>query len=132
MPMQAGINLRLKASLGDPVLAALVSFALGTACLGIYTLVMRVPIPTAAMMGAAPWWAWTGGLLGAFIVFSSIVLAAQLGAGATMAWLIASQLLTAMILDHYGVVGFAVREISWQRIAGVVLLIVSAVLVHRY
>lgn len=132
LPLQAGINLRLRHAIGEPVLASLVSFAVGTAALIVYVLAARMPMPTGPMIVSAPWWAWIGGALGAFFVFASIVLAGQLGAATTMAWLLAGQFMAALLLDHYGLVSFDVHEISWPRILGVVLLIVGAVLVNKY
>lgn len=131
MPVQAGINLRLKHALGDPVFAALVSFSVGTAALAVYSLAMR-PMPTAAMAASAPWWAWLGGLCGAFFVSVSIVLAANLGAATSMAWLLTGQFLAAVLLDHYGLIAFQVHEVSVPRLIGVALLVIGAVLVNKY
>jgi len=131
MPVQAGINLRLRYSLGDPVFAAFVSFAVGTAALAAYSFAAR-PVPTLAMASSAPWWAWTGGLLGAFFVSITIILAQQLGAASSMAWLLAGQFLAALTLDHYGLVSYAVHPVSWPRLAGVVLVVVGALLVNKY
>ena len=132
MPLQAGINLRLRTALGDPIWATMASFAVGTVILVFYALVSRFPVPTLSMAATAPWWAWTGGALGAFFVFATIVLAGELGAATTMAWLLAGQFLAALILDHYGLVSFQVHQISWPRLLGVALLIVGAVLVNKY
>jgi transporter family-2 protein len=132
MPMQAGINLRLRHALGDPVMAALVSFAVGTACLLAYAVAARLSLPPAGTLAGTPWWAWIGGALGAFFVFATIVLAGQLGAATTMAWLLAGQFLAALILDHFGLISFAMREVTWPRVAGVALIIAGAVLVNRY
>ena len=131
LSLQAGLNLRLRQSLGDPVMAALVSFAVGTIGLVAFGLASR-PLPSMAMVASTPWWAWTGGLLGAFFVFSTIVLAAQLGAATMMAWLLAGQFIVALILDHYGLISFQVHEISWPRVLGVALLIAGAVLINKY
>ncbi|ADU64084.1 protein of unknown function DUF606 [Pseudodesulfovibrio aespoeensis Aspo-2] len=132
MPLQAGINLRLRHALGEPVVAALVSFAVGTVCLLAYVVAARVELPPAGVAAGVPWWAWTGGALGAFFVFATIVLAGQLGAATTMAWLLAGQFLAALILDHFGLVSFALREVTWPRVAGVALIIAGAVLVNKY
>lgn len=131
MPLQAGVNLRLKQALADPVWASLISFTVGTIALAIYAFATR-PLPTMAMAASAPWWAWGGGLFGAFFVTVIILLAANLGATTSMAWLLAGQFLCAMILDHYGLISFDVHAISWQRVAGVVLLVAGAVMVNRY
>ena len=132
MPVQAGVNMRLRDSLGDPLWAATASFAVGTVVLIVYTWAVRVPVPSLGMVVSAPWWAWIGGAFGAFFVFSTIVLAGQLGAATMMAWLLAGQFLAALVLDHYGLVSYEVHTVSWPRIAGVVLLLAGAVLVNKY
>ena len=132
MPVQAGINARLREFLGDPVMASLVSFAVGTVTLLGFVLVARLPWPALAAAAGAPWWTWLGGALGAFFVAVSVILAFKLGATGLMAWIIAGQLMASVLLDHTGAIGFAVREASWQRLAGVLLLLCGAVLVNEY
>jgi len=132
MPMQAGVNARLRDFLGDPLVTSLVSFCVGTAALLTFILVTRAPWPSLAAASTAPWWTWFGGVLGAFFVAVTIILAFKLGATGLMAWIIAGQLIGSVLLDHYGALGFAVREVSWQRLAGVLLLFAGAVLVNEY
>jgi transporter family-2 protein len=132
MPVQAGVNARLRGFLGDPLLASLVSFVVGTVALAIVILATRTPLPTLAMAQAAPWWTWLGGTLGAFFVAVTVILAFKLGATGLMAWIIAGQLVGSVLLDHTGAIGFAVREVSWQRMAGVALLMAGAMLVNEY
>ena len=132
MPIQAGINSRLRFMLGDPISAAMISFAVGTLGLAAYVIAGRKPWPDGALFSAAPWWIWTGGLMGAFFVAASVVLAPRLGAAAMMAWLIAGQLTASIFLDHFGLVGYALREASPLRILGAGLLVAGAVLVQRF
>jgi len=132
MPVQAGINARLREFLGDPIMASLVSFCVGTMALAAFALITRVPWPTLAAAAQAPWWSWFGGALGAFFVAVTIILAFKLGATGLMAWIIAGQLVASVLLDHSGALGFAVREASWQRLVGVLLLLGGAVLVNEY
>lgn len=132
MPVQAGVNARLREYLGDPIMASLVSFCVGTVALLGFILVTRTPLPSLAMASAAPWWSWLGGSLGAFFVAVTVILAFKLGATGLMAWIIAGQLIASIMLDHTGALGFAVREVSWQRLAGVALLLGGAVLVNEY
>ena len=121
----------VEAGPGDPIFAALVSFGVGTLALAVYSFALR-PAPTVAMAASAPWWSWLGGLLGAFFVTVIIVLAAQLGATASMAWLLAGQFLAALVLDHFGLISFTVRDVSWPRLAGVALVLAGAYLVNKY
>lgn len=132
MPVQAGVNARLREYLGDPIMASLVSFCVGTVALLGFILVTRTPLPSLAMASAAPLWSWFGGALGAFFVAVTVILAFKLGATGLMAWIIAGQLIASIMLDHTGALGFAVREVSWQRLAGVALLLGGAVLVNEY
>jgi len=132
MPVQAGVNARLREYLGDPLMASLASFCVGTAALLVFILATRAPWPSLAAASAAPWWTWFGGALGAFFVAVTIILAFKLGATGLMAWIIAGQLIASVLLDHTGSLGFAVREISWPRMAGVLLLFAGAVLVNEY
>lgn len=132
MPVQAGVNARLREYLGEPLMASLVSFAVGTAALLLFIGVTRTPWPTLTAAAAAPWWTWLGGTLGAFFVAVTVILAFKLGATGLMAWIIAGQLIASVLLDHTGAIGFAVREASWQRMAGVGLLLLGAVLVNEY
>jgi transporter family-2 protein len=121
VPMQAGINVRLKQAVGDAATSAMISFAVGTLALVQTVLSAR-----------GPWWMWTGGFFGAFFVAATILLAEKVGAGSMLAWIIASQLMGGLLLDHFGAFGFAVREISPIRILGVGLLIVGAIIVQRF
>ncbi len=132
MPVQAGVNARLRLHLGDPLLASLVSFCVGTVALLCFILATRTPWPGLAAAASAPWWSWFGGAFGAFFVAVTVILAYKLGATGLMAWIIAGQLVASVLLDHTGAIGFAVHEISWQRMAGVLLLFAGAVLVNEY
>lgn len=127
---QPGINATLARGLGAPVLAALVSFTVGTAALALLALARQEALPSVASLRGIPWWAWTGGLLGAFFVGMSIVAAPRLGAGTLVAVAIAGQLSAALLLDHFGWLGFAERAATWPRLLGVGLLLGGAALVR--
>lgn len=131
VPLQAGVNVRLRQGLGgDAVLSALISFAVGTAVLLVVALAQGWNWPRQGAQG--PWWMWTGGAFGAFFVTATIVLAQRLGATSMLAWILASQLLAGLVLDQFGVAGYAVRDITWPRTIGVLLLLAGAWMVERY
>ena len=130
LPVQAGINAQLRFTLINPLAATLVSFLVGTAALGVVVLGARVPLPPIAVMERAPWWHWTGGLLGAVYVALMIVLAPRLGAATLIAAVVAGQMLASLLLDHYALVGFAAHPISLQRLVGAALVIGGVALVR--
>ncbi|HTT42539.1 MAG TPA: DMT family transporter [Steroidobacteraceae bacterium] len=129
--VQVGMNARLRALLGSPITAAFISFAIGTAALALYLLVMRTPLPTRAQLGTVPGWAWLGGVLGAFYVASSVVIGPRLGAATLLALVVFGQLLSSLLIDHYGWLGFPQHPLSAVRLAGGALLFGGVLLVTR-
>ena len=78
-----------------------------------------------------PWYAWIGGLYGAFFVAVAAFGAPRIGVGPLLTAAIAGQLLAAIILDHYGLLGLTRQPISIEKIGGVLLVLLGAWLVRR-
>ena len=131
LPVQTAINLQLRGVLGQPIVAALVSFIVGTAGLALLVAALRAPVPLAEAWARSSWWHWIGGLLGAVYIVAAIVLAPRLGAATLVAALVAGQMVASLLIDHYGWVGFAVHPVSPLRILGAVLVVGGVVLVQR-
>ena len=132
LPLQVGVNSTLRHGIGSPIVAALISFAVGTACLLAYALASRAAWPTAAMLAKLPAWAWIGGALGAYYVSTAILVAPKLGAANLVCLTITAQLVASLLLDHFGLIGFAQHGINTARIAGALLLIAGTILIARY
>lgn len=131
-PTQAGINSQLGSVMGTPSLAAMISFMIGALGLTAYVLVAGVSWPPIRTFTEIPWWMWTGGLMGAFLVFVSIILAPKLGAATTLGLMIAGQMLTSLVLDHFGIVGYEEHPTNIWRITGVCLLLAGVVLIKKF
>jgi transporter family-2 protein len=131
LPVQTGMNVQLRGLLGQPIGAALVSFAVGTVGLALLVAVLRVPVPVEAAWTRGAWWHWLGGLLGAGYIVAAIVLAPRLGAATLVAAAVAGQMVASLLVDHYGWVGFAQHHVSPLRLLGAVLVIGGVVLVQR-
>lgn len=63
-----------------------------------------------------------------FSVFSA---AQTTGATLFSALTVAGGTVAAVLLDHYGLLGFAQRDLTWLRVVGVAMLVGGAVLVAR-
>ena len=121
---QTGVNSQLRATLGNPVLAAMVSFLIGTFSLLLYILIFeRSNLGVLNNLRGMQWHKWTGGLIGAFFVTSVVIFAPRIGAANTMCLIIAGQILFALFLDHFGYLGFAQHSFNVWRFAGAVLVI---------
>src|SRR5688572_18668438 len=99
LTLQVGMNAQLRNTLASAHGAALVSFLVGTAALIVVMLATRTPIPERETFAAVPVWAWFGGLLGAFYVACSTVVATQVGATALLGLVLVGQLVGAVIID---------------------------------
>jgi transporter family-2 protein len=131
LPVQAGVNATMARHVGRPEWAAFVNFAVGIVALGAWLAALRLAPPPALAVARAPWWAWTGGLLGAFYVSAIVLLTPRLGVAATLALSVGGQMVAALVLDHAGALGLELRPISGTKLLGAALLVVSVVLIRR-
>lgn len=129
LPIQVGMNAALADWVGGPVRAAVVSFVVGATSLVLLTLLFFRDRDMGEL-GRAPWWVWVGGVLGAFYVASTAFTAPQLGAALLFVILVAGQAGAALVLDHYGWVGFAEQAVTPGRVAGVALVAAGVALVR--
>jgi bacterial/archaeal transporter family-2 protein len=122
LPVQFGINAQLAAWLGSPLRATFVSFAVGAAVLLVAVALFARGVSEGRELGAAPWWVWVGGFLGAFYVLGSVVTAPKLGAAALFAFILAGQAVASLAVDHFGWVGFDENPITPGRLLGMALV----------
>ena len=93
MPTQAAINNKLAVAVESPILAAFVSFVVGTVALFVYLTISGSPLGNLASVKDAAPISWIGGLLGAFFVAAAVTLVPRLGVAMTFSLIIAGQML---------------------------------------
>ena len=130
LPLQALINARTSQVFGGPLMATLVNFVGGTVALVVILAVMRAPVPTAEQIGKVPFYAWFTGLAGVMFVAQAAFTVPKLGAAIMAAIAITGQLIASMVFDHFGVLQQA-HPVTWQKIAGAVLLLGGIWLILR-
>jgi len=126
--LQPSINARLAQKTGA-FESSLISFGVGT--LAMLVVVMLSGRWTLRGLAGASWWELTGGLLGAFFVTLTIICVPRLGTTAVMAVVIAGQLTTGALLDHFGLFGLRQLPLTPLRLAGMLLLAAGASLIIR-
>ncbi len=131
LPVQAGVNAAIARYAGRPEWAGFISFAVGVVGLGIWLAAARIAPPSALALSRAPWWAWLGGLLGAFYVTAVVYLTPRLGVAATLGLAVAGQMVGALALDQLSAFGLAYRPLTPSRVAGAALLVAAVVLMRR-
>ena len=125
--VQAAINAKLGGLLGNNMHAVLASFVIGTVGAALYCLFDWGTIQDWEKVKSAPWWIWTGGLLGLCFVWSTIFAVPKIGVSVMFPLVVAGQMGAALTMEHFGLFGAPVQPISWGRVAGVVLVVAGAV-----
>ena len=132
LPFQAGLNAQLRLWLPHPVIAALISFMVGSVTLAAVSLVLRIPWITNSRLASAPWWVWVGGVFGANYVLIALILAPRLGAATLIGLSVTGQMISSVVLDHFGLVGYPIHPLSPGRVLGAVLLLIGTVLIQQF
>jgi bacterial/archaeal transporter family-2 protein len=78
-----------------------------------------------------PWYAYTAGVLGLIIVGTLAFSVPRLGLVAAFTVFIAAQVLTGVLVDHFGLMGAALRPLTLARAAGVVVMLAGVWLILR-
>ena len=130
LALQAPTNAMLARAGGSPVLAALISFAVGTIALLVVWLASGNR-PAGEPFAKLPWYAWLGGFYGAFFVAIAAFAAPRIGLASLITIGIAGQIAMALLLDHFGALGLPRDPISLGRIVGALLVVAGVVLVRR-
>ncbi len=131
LAVQIGLNATMSRHVGSPLAAALLNFVVGSLVLFVIVLLGRGSLPMLAQASGAPWWAWGAGLLGAIFITASTVFGPLIGGATFLALLVAGQMIAALAIDHYGVLGFPMRPLDGWRIAGAVLVVAGVLLLAR-
>lgn len=126
---QAAINSQLsKAVGGQPVAAALISFFTGTLVLLAITLAKANLSDIWINLPQQSWWKWTGGALGALVVFTTIMLAPKVGVSNMLFFIIIGQLIMAMLIDHYGLIQMPIRPATIWKFIGLMIVFIGMTL----
>lgn len=127
--VQASANTSLRANLGDVRWAAFFSIC-GTILTAIVLMIaVRPNLPSAAVLRSAPWWNWIGGPLGALIVLAGAALTPRMGAAAFIAAVVGGQLISSLLLDHYGWMDLPRKGLSPARVLGAAMVFAGVLLV---
>jgi bacterial/archaeal transporter family-2 protein len=109
---QQVLNGNLRAALGSPAWAGLVSYAGGLFTMIVAVIALRERVPSWKIVVDVPWHAWSGGVFGGAFILLAILLLPSLGAATLFALVIAGQVLAAVTLDHFGAFGLTPHPIG--------------------
>lgn len=129
--VQAGVNANLRQAMASPILAAAVSFGSGFVVLVLLFMASGASVPSLETIKQVSWWKWMGGVMGAVYMITVIVSVPKIGTANLVSLSVAGQLVAALVLDHYGLLGFSIHPANGWRLLGVLLIVAGVLLVVR-
>jgi len=111
--------------------AVAVSVLVSLACGMVALLVWERSFAGLRAAAHEPAWLWIGGVMSVFIIFAVTIGPPRIGVTATVAVVIAGNLVSAAIIDRFGLFGVERVGLGWPRVLGFVLLALGAALTLR-
>ena len=131
-PFQSGTNAELNKQLGSPVWAGLIVYATGLGGLLLAQMVLRQVLPGAERVHAVSWWAWAGGLISIASTMAGLTLAQRMGSGTFTGITVTAAVVSSVVLDHMGWIGFKQHAASPARLGGCALMVAGVWVISRF
>ena len=123
IPLLAALNAALGQHLGSPASAAMSLFVV--ALISATAVALATGLGPVLLVASAPRHLLLGGVLVAFYVLSITYIAPHFGIGNAIFFVLIGQLISAAVIDHFGLFGAQVSPISLTRAAGLSLMAVG-------
>ncbi|MCR9277298.1 MAG: DMT family transporter [Pseudomonadaceae bacterium] len=127
IPIMAALNGSLGGRLESPIVAAVILFAVALVA-GCATLLASGALSESTFTNLPSPMYFAGGLFVAFYVLSITWVAPRFGVGNAVFFVLLGQLVSTAVIDHLGLFGAPVYEVSGQRIAGITLMAIGVFL----
>lgn len=132
-PTQTSINGRFREINKSAFLTTVVCFAAATVVLLVICMFtdggLAIPFGSLAH---EPLWIWSGGFCGTVIVFMNTICLPKLGSANTVILVSFGQIMTSLVIDHFGLFSSPVFHMDASRAAGAVLVIAGVVLISYH
>lgn len=131
-PVQSGANAQLHKSLGQPLWSGVAVYVTGLASILSLLAFVREPLLGIDTVRGVPWWAWTGGVVSIASTLTALTLAQRLGSGIFTGLSITASIVTSVVIDHFGWLGFKQHPMSLWRGLGCGLMVSGLWLVSKF
>lgn len=129
IPVLAALNAALGRFVGAPAVAATLLFVVALASALVVALVTQ---PQAfAKVPAAPKHLFFAGVLIAFYVLTITWIAPIIGVGNAVFFVLIGQMISAAVIDHFGLFGASVTPLSLTRASGIAVMAVGVFLTQK-
>ena len=121
IPILAALNAALGSRIGSPMTAAAILFSV--AVIGAWAIAAAYGFQGVSKLTLAPKHLFLAGLLVLFYVLSITIIAPTFGVGNAVFFVLLGQIVSATLIDHFGLFGAQVTPINWTRASGLGLMI---------
>lgn len=128
VPFLASINAAFGQAIGNVWWASLVLCAVAFATIGTVAVASGSGLPGPSAFAGTAWWHVTAGGFFTVYIVSMTFVAPRIGLGNAIVLVIAAQIVTAVVIDHFGLLGAAATPLDWKRALGVGFLVAGVVL----
>ncbi|QEM02544.1 DMT family transporter [Mucilaginibacter rubeus] len=132
LPVMASSNGALGKTLGSPYLATLCAFLIAAIIVSLVITVTRTPLPGIAQVLSTNWVMWLGGVIIAMNILTFSIVPQKIGVGNTIIFFIAGQIISSVLIEHYGWLHYAAHPVNWARAGGIVLLVTGVILIKKF
>lgn len=130
MAVQGSLNSALSKVIGLLEATFMVHIT-GTLIVVTALFVLKLGRGNLANLADAPWYTWLGGILGILIVYGVMFSIPKLGVSVATTAIIVGQVLTACLIDHFGMFGLDKVAFTWWKLLGIALLASGAKILLR-
>ena len=130
--IHSGTNAQLTKSFERPWWAAVFVCLISAVAIVPGIMIAREDFPSVGALLKTPWWAWLGTVIAAVPVITTLLFAGKLGGGAFNGLVVTATIVSSVVLDHFGLLGFDVHLVNLWRIVGAVLMIGGVVLICAF
>jgi len=123
IPLLAALNSALGTRIGSPITAAAILFTVAFA--GAWIIAILAGLPGISAVAVAPKHLLLAGLFVLFYVLSITIIAPSFGVGNAVFFVLIGQIVSATVIDHFGLFGAAVTQLSGTRLLGLGLMAIG-------
>lgn len=128
IPVLATMNGRLGRELGNIPYSVLPVFVAGLIGSIAIIIVSKASVPSLEKLSKVPFYYYASGLIMLFYIVSATFLTPRFGVANTIFFVVVTQIISATVIDHFGLFGTAVQSFDLKRTAGIAMLLGGLIL----
>ena len=131
IPIQAATNSAFSKAIQNPIATALMVFMVGFCTTSLYLLVSKTALPSWSALRNVPVYGYLGGIILTIYIIAITFLAPKLGVAVAIGLIITGQVISALLIDHFGFFDVPIKPIDLKRLFGVLCMVLGIYLVMK-